>query len=151
MPHRKAGAAAVSGRDDDDEATARAVPHTDPRPARPEGPPAVTAVEDRADSAAVPATPEKPGRRRKLNQRDKYNKREAMAGYLFIAPWVIGFLIFTLGAMIYSLVISFSNYDLATDTANFNGGDNYARLFEDPRVMLALGNSLYYAIMAVPL
>ena len=43
--------------------------------------------------------------------------REARAGYLFILPWVIGFLVFTLGAMVYSLVISFTNYDLSTDTA----------------------------------
>ena len=48
---------------------------------------------------------------------NKYNRREAIAGYLFISPWIIGFLIFTLGAMIYSLVISFSHYQLATNTA----------------------------------
>ncbi|UWF77426.1 MULTISPECIES: hypothetical protein [Microbacterium] len=35
--------------------------------------------------------------------RDRYDKREAIAGYLFIAPWLIGFLVFTAGAMIYSL------------------------------------------------
>jgi multiple sugar transport system permease protein len=43
-------------------------------------------------------------RRRRRN----FNRREAIAGYLFITPWIIGFLVFTLGAMIYSLVISFS-------------------------------------------
>ncbi|MFD5214025.1 carbohydrate ABC transporter permease [Microbacterium sp. NPDC058345] len=82
--------------------------------------------------------------------RDRYNKREAIAGYLFIAPWIVGFLIFTAGAMIYSLYISFSNYNLATNTARPVGIDNYARLFEDPRVMVALGNTLFYVVMAVP-
>ncbi|WP_240605935.1 carbohydrate ABC transporter permease [Planctomonas deserti] len=83
--------------------------------------------------------------------RIKYNRREAVAGYLFILPWVLGFLVFTLGAMIYSLVISFSNYDLATDTATPIGLENYTNLIEDPKVMLALGNTLFYAVMAVPL
>jgi multiple sugar transport system permease protein len=81
----------------------------------------------------------------------KYDKREAIAGYLFISPWIVGFLIFTLGAMIYSLVISFSHYQLATNTARPAGLSNYELLFEDPKVMLSLGNTLFYAVLAVPL
>jgi multiple sugar transport system permease protein len=81
----------------------------------------------------------------------KYNKREAIAGYLFISPWIVGFLIFTLGAMLYSLVISFSNYNLATNSATPAGFDNYAELFNDPKVALSLGNTLFYAVLAVPL
>lgn len=77
--------------------------------------------------------------------------REARAGYLFILPWVIGFLIFTLGAMVYSLVISFTNYDLSTDTATPVGFSNYELLFKDPKVMTSLGNTLYYAVLSVPL
>lgn len=80
-----------------------------------------------------------------------YNRREAIAGYLFISPWIVGFAIFTAGAMIYSLVISFSSYNLATNTAKPIGFANYANLFEDPRVGVALGNTLFYAVMAVPL
>ena len=49
--------------------------------------------------------------------RIKYNRREALAGYLFISPWIIGFVVFMLGAMVYSLVISFSHYNLATNVA----------------------------------
>jgi multiple sugar transport system permease protein len=81
----------------------------------------------------------------------QYNKREAIAGYLFIAPWIFGFLIFTAGAMVYSLYISFSNYNLATNTATPVGFDNYARLFEDPKVAISLANTLYFAVFAVPL
>lgn len=79
-----------------------------------------------------------------------YNKREAIAGYLFISPWIIGFLIFTLGAMIYSLYISFTQYNLATNTARPIGFENYAELFQDPRVAVSLGNTLYFALLAVP-
>jgi len=89
----------------------------------------------------------KPGKKRGT----KYNKREAIAGYLFISPWIVGFLVFTLGAMLYSLYISFSNYNLATNEATPAGIDNYSELFNDPKVGLSLGNTLFYAVMAVPL
>jgi multiple sugar transport system permease protein len=84
-------------------------------------------------------------------RRRKYNKREALAGYLFISPWILGFLVFTAGAMIYSLYISFSSYNLATNSARPVGFANYADLFADPRVGVSLGNTLFYAVMAVPL
>ncbi|MBW8761395.1 MAG: sugar ABC transporter permease [Microbacterium sp.] len=80
-----------------------------------------------------------------------YDRREALAGYLFISPWIIGFLVFTAGAMIYSLVISFSSYNLATGAARPIGFANYANLFDDPRVATSLANTLFYAVMAVPL
>jgi len=77
--------------------------------------------------------------------------REAIAGYLFISPWIIGFLVFTLGAMVYSLVISFSHYSLATNIATPAGGDNYTQLLDDPKVLMSLTNTLVYAVLAVPL
>lgn len=83
--------------------------------------------------------------------RDRYNRREAIAGYLFISPWIIGFLVFTAGAMVYSLYISFSSYNLATNSARPVGIDNYANLFEDPRVGVSLANTLFFLVMAVPL
>jgi len=81
----------------------------------------------------------------------RFHRREAIAGYLFISPWIVGFLVFTAGAMIYSLVISFSHYNLATNTARAAGVENYRQLLEDPRVATALGNTLFYALLAVPL
>lgn len=110
-----------------------------------------------APEALVPAEEQAQKNRRRWFRRgpkparDHYNKREAIAGYLFITPWIIGFLVFTAGAMIYSLYISFSNYNLATNTARPVGIDNYAELFDDPRVMVSLGNTLFYVVMAVPL
>jgi len=83
--------------------------------------------------------------------RRKYNRREAIAGYLFISPWIIGFLVFTLGAMAYSLYISFSYYNLAKNTTRPAGLANYQALIDDPKVALALKNTLFYAVMAVPL
>lgn len=88
---------------------------------------------------------------RRRRQRDPYNRREVLAGYLFISPWILGFLIFTAGAMAYSLYISFSDYNLATNSARPIGISNYAELFDDPRVGLSLANTLFYVVMAVPL
>uniref|UniRef100_UPI0035C85FBB carbohydrate ABC transporter permease n=1 Tax=Microbacterium sp. TaxID=51671 RepID=UPI0035C85FBB len=90
-------------------------------------------------------------RTRARRVKQSFNRREAVAGYLFIMPWLIGFLVFTAGAMVYSLYISFSNYNLATNTARPVGIDNYAQLFEDPRVGVSLANTLFYVVMAVPL
>ena len=74
-----------------------------------------------------------------------------MAGYAFIAPWIIGFAIFTAGTMIYSLVISFTHYNLATDSVTPAGTSNYQALLSDPMVRTSLGNTLFYAVLAVPL
>ncbi|CCE76619.1 carbohydrate ABC transporter permease [Clavibacter nebraskensis] len=83
-------------------------------------------------------------------RRSRMARREAVVGYLFISPWIIGFLVFTLGAMVYSLVVSFSDYNLATDIATPVGTANYERLFSDPRVALSLGNTLFFCVLAVP-
>ena len=106
----------------------------------------MTVVADRAAGVVKPRDRQKKGR-----PRERYNKREALAGYLFITPWVIGFLVFTAGAMLYSLYLSFTNYDLSTGIAAPVGFANYARLADDPKVATALSNTLFYAVMAVPL
>jgi multiple sugar transport system permease protein len=63
----------------------------------------------------------------------------------------VGFCVFTIGAMIYSLVISFSNYNLASNRIRPAGVSNYSNLIEDPKVVTSLKNTLFYAVMAVPL
>lgn len=86
-------------------------------------------------------------------KRSKYTKlqrREHRAAYLFILPWMVGFLIFTLGAMVLSLVLSFSNYSLANNTISPAGLSNYQQLLSDPKVLQGLGNTLFYAVLAVP-
>src|SRR3712207_2468052 len=98
-----------------------------------------------ARAKASMSTSSKPPRER------KYNRREALAGYIFIAPWLIGFLVFTLGAMLYSLYISFSYYNLAKNTTRPAGLENYQAMIDDPKVLLSLQNTLFYAVMAVPL
>ncbi len=88
---------------------------------------------------------------RERHRRLTATRREAIAGVLFISPWIVGFCVFTLGAMIYSLVISFSHYNLANNRIRPAGMSNYTNLIEDPKVVTSLKNTLFYAVMAVPL
>jgi multiple sugar transport system permease protein len=77
--------------------------------------------------------------------------REAMACYLFIAPGVLGFLIFTLGPVVYSLAMSFMDYGVVTPP-RFIGLENWRVIFsfeEDPLIWQALKVTTYYAVGSV--
>ncbi len=77
-------------------------------------------------------------------------KKPAFWGFLFITPWLIGFLLFTLGPMISSLYLSLTKYDL--HSKRFVGMENYRRLaFEDPLFWQSLRVTVTYALFAVPL
>lgn len=81
--------------------------------------------------------------------RPRRNWREIRAGYSFISLWLVGFLVFTLGPMIASFVLSFTDYN-AISSPKSVGLDNYRQVFSDPQVALALGNTLVYAVIYVP-
>src|SRR2546422_8312492 len=60
---------------------------------------------------------------------------EARSGLLFLSPWIIGFLAFTLIPVIATLVFTFTNITLSQDAPlRFVGLDNYLALFRDPQV-----------------
>jgi multiple sugar transport system permease protein len=78
-------------------------------------------------------------------------RREALVGYAFISPWIVGFLAFTLIPMIATLGFTFTNYTLAQEEPlQFVGLDNYQRLFGDARVWQSLGVTLKYAALSLP-
>lgn len=83
-------------------------------------------------------------------KKSKLKRKEAIQGYLFILPWIIGLLAFTLGPLLFSLIGSFTNYDI-TSQMDFIGLENYRQLFtEDPLFWVSLGNTLYYVAISVP-
>ena len=53
--------------------------------------------------------------------------------------------------MVWSLRLSFSNYDLATNEGTPVGFANYQLLLEDPKVLTSLGNTFFYTLLSVPL
>jgi multiple sugar transport system permease protein len=78
-------------------------------------------------------------------------RREALLFYLFISPWVVGFVIFLLGPMVASVYLSLTDWDSFTDPV-FIGLDNYVRLItDDPIFWISVGNTFFYALLAVPL
>jgi len=76
-------------------------------------------------------------------------KREALYGYLFILPWVIGFLVFTAGPMIGTFAISLYRTDFLT-TSEFVGLDWYSGVLTDTLVHKAFINTAIYAFVTVP-
>ncbi|HXF60715.1 MAG TPA: sugar ABC transporter permease [Caldilineaceae bacterium] len=76
-------------------------------------------------------------------------RREAIEGYLWISPWIIGFIVFSLGPIIASLYLSFTEYKIAGD-AQWIGLANYEQaLFNDKLFWPSLGRTAYYSIATV--
>jgi multiple sugar transport system permease protein len=79
------------------------------------------------------------------------SRREAAWGLVFVGPWIIGFLLFTIGPLIASLIFSLTDFDLVRPEAvRFVGLDNYARLTSDPLVLQGLVATAKFAILAIP-
>ena len=76
--------------------------------------------------------------------------QEYRDGYIFILPWLLGFLIFVAGPMIASLLISFTRWEIVTP-AHWVGLEQYTKLFADDRFYLSLYNTAYYVFLGVPL
>lgn len=77
------------------------------------------------------------------------SKQESLAGYTMIAPWFIGFLIFTAGPMVASFYYSLTNWGLI-DTPKFVGLGNYQKMMSDPLVWHSLWVTTKYTFASVP-
>ena len=78
-------------------------------------------------------------------------RREALWGYLFISPWIFGFLALTLIPVIATFTFTFLNLRLnQQQPVRFVGLDNYSELLNDPRAWDALGVTLRFAAIALP-
>lgn len=86
------------------------------------------------------------GRRHPMTGQER---RDLYKGLAFVAPWIIGFLTFSLYPLISSFYYSLSTYDILRPPV-FIGLRNYTDLFQDRFFRNALYNTLYYVILAVP-
>ncbi|HUV08250.1 MAG TPA: sugar ABC transporter permease [Spirochaetia bacterium] len=83
--------------------------------------------------------------------RKRHELRNALTGYLFISPWLTGFLCFMVVPIIVSLYISFTRYDLLGAPV-WTGLENFRRLFLlDTRYRKSIGITFLYVVTAVPL
>jgi multiple sugar transport system permease protein len=87
---------------------------------------------------------------RRLGLGSSQKRQDLLTAYLCLLPWMVGFLSFVVGPMLFSLGLSFFESDLLTRTY-FNGGENYAELFQDPLFWQSLKVTFLYAFTTVPL
>ncbi|OPA75743.1 ABC transporter permease [Paenibacillus selenitireducens] len=81
------------------------------------------------------------------------NLRSERTGYWFILPWFLGLLLFTIGPMIFSFILSFSNWDIITGVRSieFVGLDNFINIFKDELFYQSLKVTFIFALVSVPL
>ena len=82
--------------------------------------------------------------------RAKEAGRDNKAGYLFLLPWLIGLVVITIGPMLASLYLSFTNYSLI-QAPKWIGLDNYARMLTDERLHNSLKVTFIYVLVSTPL
>ena len=101
-----------------------------------------------ADSPlALPATP----RTRRSRWTLRPSTREAIWGFIFIGPWLIGLALFVAGPIVASLVMSLTNFDmLHAGETRFVGLDNYIQLTKDPLVAQSLVATFKFALIVIP-
>ncbi len=86
-------------------------------------------------------------------RRNSLQFKEDMAGYLFILPSYLGFLVFVLFPVLFSLFLSFTSWNFISglDSIEFVGLKNFARLFRDEWFIDSMRNTLVYAFTTVPI
>ena len=85
------------------------------------------------------------------SERRRRRLREALVAYAFVAPWVIGFVIFTGGPILASFGLSFFRWRVITPPT-YLGLDNYVRMFtQDEWFRISIGVTLKYLILYIPL
>ena len=77
-------------------------------------------------------------------------RHDLAKGLAFCSPWIFGFLVFTLVPVALSLYYSFCDYSLLQNPV-WIGMDNYRTMGHDPVFWKAMGNTFYYAAVALPL
>lgn len=77
-------------------------------------------------------------------------KRSTLNAFFFLAPWLIGLVLFLLGPILASLFLSFSNYD-GIGSIEFIGLANYLEMFQDKTLVASLKVTLIFALISLPL
>jgi ABC-type sugar transport system permease subunit len=79
-------------------------------------------------------------------------RREALQGLLYVSPWIVGFLAFTLIPMVASLAMTFLNVTLSqAEPLRVVGVDNYTRFVNDQRVWASLSVTFRFALLWLPI
>ena len=79
-----------------------------------------------------------------------FGARDTWAAFAFLSPWLFGFVVFTSGPMIASLILSFTDYSIIQTTHDV-GWANFHTALHDPYVRTAMRNTFVYTAISVPL
>ena len=80
----------------------------------------------------------------------KQESADNKSAYVFLLPWLLGLFIITLGPMVASLYLSFTDYSLLADP-EWIGLKNYQRMFTDPRLLNSLAVTFTYVFVSTPM
>lgn len=69
---------------------------------------------------------------------------ESRAGYFFVTPSLLGYLLFVLGPLVAAITLSFTHYDVLS-SPSLVGLNNYARLIADPRLAVVYRNTAFFS------
>jgi multiple sugar transport system permease protein len=95
----------------------------------------------------------------KVSSRDKdehiqtlsdMRRKETLVAYLFLAPTLLGFVIFVAGPLLYSVGLSFFEWNVFSP-AKFTGLSNYQRLLTDDRLLTSFRNTVLFVVIVVTL
>ena len=89
-------------------------------------------------------------RRRTGPRARTFSLAETLTGYLFIAPWLTVFLVFSLIPLLHSFVLSFSRYNLLSSEISFVGLRNFWEVLQNPDFLQALWNTLIFTLGTIP-
>lgn len=85
-----------------------------------------------------------------VRQRSLFARRDERRFFLFILPWLVGFVLFQAGPMLFAIGVSFTDW-LLVGTPEWRGLAHYRTMRADPAFHDALRNTLYYSAASVPL
>ncbi|WP_458116251.1 carbohydrate ABC transporter permease [Arthrobacter sp. D2-10] len=80
----------------------------------------------------------------------RWRPEDVRAGYIFLSPWLLGFLALTAGPMLASLYLAFTDYDLFREPT-WVGTDNFVELFSDPRFLQSVKVTVIYVLVGTPI
>ena len=80
-----------------------------------------------------------------------WSRRSTPTLYLFLGPWLLGFVGLTVIPLVYALLVSFTNFDGISLRWHWIGLGNYPELISDPDVWYSMGRTLLFMVITVPL
>jgi multiple sugar transport system permease protein len=89
--------------------------------------------------------------RNSTGRQHRWSRYSNRTFFLFIAPWLVGFLALTLFPLIYAFGVSLTDFDGISPHWHWLGLANYAELLQDADMWFSLSRTLLYAVITVPL